>query len=218
MPDFYLNYLTKVFDKRINVYYLVYNKTLPFFDISIRAHSIHYTFCQISPCLQLTYQKENKKGINKMAKKLIDWTVDGNSLNMNRYNSDKEADVVTEHTFDISKIHTNFSEKTEVEKHHIIYGMKQLLADCGASLKGDLPGKVEAAKNLWEVWESGEKYPKRANATGGAENKRILSAVKTASKVVSLEGLMLKKITFPDTFTKEDQKKLNEFMKLAAKK
>jgi len=154
-----------------------------------------------------------------MAKRIIDWTInDKGVLSLNKYNSDKEAEIEPQSVFDLTKIFPGFEEFDAVQKHLTIYGTKQLLADSGASETGDLLGKVEAAEKKWGYWLKGETAGPRVNSTGGAENKRILSTVKTASKVISLEGLMLKKITFPDTFTKEDQTKLDEFMKIASKK
>ena len=158
-----------------------------------------------------------------MAKRIIDWTVDDNgNLSLNKYNSDKDAQTETIDIFDLGLIYKdvpeNFADWNQVQKHLAVYGAKQLLADSGANAVGDLTGKVESAQEKWSLWLENKLAAPRANSTGGAENKRILSTVKTASKVVSLEGLMLKKITFPETFTKDDQKKLDEFMKIAAKK
>ncbi len=156
-----------------------------------------------------------------MAKKLIDWNLtDKGVIELNQYNSDKDAKVITEATFDLNKIYTNFSEFTPVQKYLTYYGAKQLMADIGASIKGDLAGKVVVAKELWACWVGGKTRPERANATGAAENRKVASTMKTASKVVSLEGLIAKKLLAENgvgEFTKTDQKKLAEFLKVAGK-
>ena len=56
----------------------------------------------------------------------------------------------------------------------------------------------------------------RSNSTGTAATKKAVANAKKASEVVSLEGLITKKAVFPDKFTDEDQKKLDEFMQMVA--
>ena len=152
-----------------------------------------------------------------MAKRIIDWTIDKGNLCLCKYNSDKDAKADIQATFDLKKIYPTFDEFSAVQSHVVVYGAKQILADSGAGSVGDLEAKVESAKEKWGYWLEGKLAGPRANSTGNAENKKILDTVKTASKVVSLEGLMMKKLTFPETFTKEDQTKLDEFMALAVK-
>jgi len=152
-----------------------------------------------------------------MAKRLIDWTIsDKGALNLNEYNSDKDAKIITLETFDLTKIWPTFNDFNEVQKHFTVYGTKQILADSGAMIK-DAKGKAEKAKAKFQLALDGKLHGPRANGTANAENKKIVDTVKTASKIISLEGLMLKKITFPDTFTEDDQKKLTEFMALEVK-
>ena len=147
-----------------------------------------------------------------MAKRLIDWTVDKEGvLSMNKYNDDKDAPVETLATFDTKELPENIRDMA------LFYGMKQKLSDSGASDVGDVEAKVDSAKAKFDDLKNGRWVGIRVNATGSAENKRIAANVKTLSKVVSLDGLMMKKLNFPESFTDEDQKKLDEFMAMKVK-
>ena len=150
-----------------------------------------------------------------MAKRIIDWSVMGNELHLNKYNSDKDATVENFKIFNLDKLYPEFEAYNEVQKHIVVYGTKQILADAGASAIGDIADKVQKAVDKWELLIDGKLNAPRANGTDGQENKRILGEVKTLAKVVSLEGLMVKKMTYPDQFTTEDQEKLNELMEIA---
>ena len=55
----------------------------------------------------------------------------------------------------------------------------------------------------------------RANASERTIEKAAFNNVKNASKVVSLEGLIVKKTMYPATFTAEDEAKLQELMAAA---
>ena len=55
----------------------------------------------------------------------------------------------------------------------------------------------------------------RANASENAIEKAAFNNVKSVSKVVSLEGLIVKKTMYPATFTAEDEAKLQELMAAA---
>ena len=152
-----------------------------------------------------------------MAKRLIDWTIsDKGALNLNEYNSDKDAKIITLETFDLTKIWPTFNDFNEVQKHFTVYGTKQILADSGAMIK-DAKGKAEKAKAKFQLALDGKLHGPRANGTANAENKKALDNAKTASKVISLAGLMTKKLVFPDSFTEEDQKKYDEFLALEVK-
>lgn len=147
-----------------------------------------------------------------MAERLLDWTVDGNRvLSMNRYNSDKEAEVETLATFDLKELPQEMTDALEA------YGAKQKLADSGASAVGDVDGKVELATKKFDELKEGKWVGERVNATGAAENRKLASTAKTMSKVVSLEGLMAKNMFYPDTMTEDDHKKLAEFMAIKVK-
>lgn len=150
-----------------------------------------------------------------MAKRIINWTLENVDLCLNKYNSDKDAKTETLKTFAIPELYPEFENYSDVQKQILVYGIKQKLADAGASAIGDVSEKVMLAEKMWTNFLDGKFTGERTNATGNAENKRILANVKTASKVVSLEGLMMKKLSFPDTFTEADQTKLDEFMKIA---
>jgi len=151
-----------------------------------------------------------------MATRVLDWTVKGNILVMAKYMG---KDIPCEELvkFDISILFPDFAEMNEVQKFIIEYGLKQKLADGGSSNIGDVDGKVEVAKEKWKMFVEGKLTGVRLNATGAKENKRIAQAVRDTAKVVSLEGLIIKKNQFPDTFTEEDGKKLNEFLGMLAK-
>ena len=148
-----------------------------------------------------------------MAKRLIDWTVKGSELVMGKY-VDAETPADELDRFNIESLYPNFSKMNEVQQHLIIYGLKQKLADTGSAEK-DPQAKAVLARKLFDRFENGEF---RVARTGGEakENKRIVQAGKEKAKVVSLEGLITKKTLFPDTFTEEDEKKLQEFLQMVA--
>ena len=149
-----------------------------------------------------------------MAKRIIDWVLaEDGVLSLNKYNSDKEAEVELQASFDLKIIHKHWNDYGKVEKHTVEYGVKQQLADAGASEK-ELSGKVLAAQARWELWLTGETSAPRANATGSSENKKIVANVKEILGTVSLQGLMLKQMMTPEKFTEADAAKLQEFMEL----
>lgn len=152
-----------------------------------------------------------------MAKRIVKWSLDGSTLKLAKSLEDPKATAEILAEFDLTKIVLGFNEMTEVCQQLFVYGTKQKLMDVGANAIGDLDGKVTAAKEKYNELVAGKWTGDRVNATGAAENKRILSEVKEAAKVVSLQGLMFKKIAFPATFTAEDEVKLQEFIELAAK-
>ena len=106
------------------------------------------------------------------------------------------------------------------------YGAKQWLADQVASAK-TMTDKINGMK---ESYDEAVKYglmlsltgkvgiigKTRANATGAATAKAFETAVRTTSKVVSLEGLLMKKaiagMPGGEEFTTEDEAKLQEFL------
>lgn len=151
-----------------------------------------------------------------MAKRIINWVLNNATLSMIRYNTDKDADQEIMADFDVSKIYANFDEMNDIQKQIIVYGSKQKLADCGASVS-TAEEKSEKAKAKWIELLDGKWIGERVNATGSAENKKRLKNMETLSKVVSLDGLMMKKLNFPESFTKADQTKLDEFMAIAVK-
>ena len=146
-----------------------------------------------------------------MAKRLIDWNAKTNGvLELSEYVSGEEYGKMLE-TFDLKKIFPQYEKLNEVQRFLIIYGTKQKLADAGSSEK-TAEDKAKAAGLKFDELVEGKLQAPRANASQVKENKRIAGKAKEISQVVSLEGLMMKKIAFPDTFTEEDQKKLNELM------
>jgi hypothetical protein len=152
-----------------------------------------------------------------MAKRIVKWTLDGSILKLHKY-LNETSDVELQAEFNVIDIFPEFMGQTDVQKYLNINGIKQRLMDCGASEVGNADGKVVNAKKIWAELLAGKITGERVNATGSAENKRIVSEVKASSKVISLEGLMIKKIAFPATFTAEDQVKLDEFLAIKFQK
>ena len=147
--------------------------------------------------------KEKEK---EMSKRLLKWSVDKTVLTMH--------DAVEEKvmaTFDLSDIWPDFLDMGEVQKHVVVYGVKQLLADTGASLKTADDKKI-AATEKWSLLKNGKISVPRSNATGATENRRIATEIRERSKIVSLEGLMAKKLLDESNFTADDQKKLDELL------
>ena len=115
---------------------------------------------------------------------------------------------------------------TEVLK---FYGGKQFLADKVASCITEIDKRIKMVEVYNEAVVKGlELSPTgkvritgkvRANATG---DKMLAGAVKAASKVISLEGLVLKKavaaLPGQPEFTETDQEKLEEFLAVVAGK
>ena len=112
----------------------------------------------------------------------------------------------------------NKPENKDFAMQALTYLAKQKLMDSGASNVGDFGGKILAAKNRWKELLEGKWTGERTNATGAAENKKLINNVKSISKVVSLEGLIMKKTLYPNTFTPEDEAKLQELMEAAVAK
>jgi hypothetical protein len=155
-----------------------------------------------------------------MAKRIIKWTLDNTTLNMHKYIGTVEGkENATELIcgFNLVELFPTFADMTDIQKQITVYGIKQKLMDTGASEIADTEGKTIRAKAKWTELLEGKWSGDRTNATGASENKRILNDVKTLSKEVSLNGLLMKKALSPATFTEEDQTKLNEFLVIAAK-
>jgi len=150
-----------------------------------------------------------------MAKRLIDWTVSGSKLTMGRYINSETPPKVLE-VFEIAKLYPDFSKFNGVQQFLIVYGLKQKLADCGSSEK-DASEKAILAKAKFQDFVDGKVVGVRANATGAKENKIFAKTMKENSQVVSLDGLQTKKVCFPETFTEEDEAKLQEFYKIMFK-
>jgi hypothetical protein len=149
-----------------------------------------------------------------MAKRLIDWTVNGSVLVMSKYMADDVPNVELE-KFDIEKIYPDFTKASEVQQFLFVYGLKQKLADAGSAEK-DAMEKAKIAKDLFSLFTAGQTGSPRANGTGVAAAKKQVAAVKAASEVISLEGLIAKKTFFSDTFTEKDQAKLDELLMASA--
>ena len=148
-----------------------------------------------------------------MAKRLLDWGVKGTVLVMAEY-FDKDTPSNELEKFDIALLYPDFAKYTEVQQYYIVYGIKQKLADKGSDDK-TVAGKRALAIEFWNDTLEGKI---RTKATGGVakENKTIANNAREMAKVVSLEGLMAKKIAFPDQFTEENEKKLQEFFVMVA--
>jgi hypothetical protein len=153
-----------------------------------------------------------------MAKRLIKWTLDGSILKVSKHLEDPKAVAVIEAEFDLLKLYPTYNEMTQVQQYGIHYGIKQILSDTGAS-ENVSESKIKNAKDRWQELLDGKITGVRINATGAAENKKTLNAIKEASKVVSMEGLIIKKamsaLPGQEPFTEEDEKKLEELMEVA---
>ena len=144
-----------------------------------------------------------------MAKRIIDWSLKGSTLTMAKYiDADTSPEILEQ--FDIAKIYPEFNKLNEVQQFLIVYGIKQKLADCGSSEK-QASEKAILAKAKFQDFIDGKVTGIRTNATGAKENKRLASQAREQSQVVSLDGLQVKKIMFPESFTDEDEAKLQEF-------
>lgn len=105
------------------------------------------------------------------------------------------------------------------------YGAKQFLgdakagtdteADAIASMKSRYMESVEKGLALSETGKILVKGRERKATT--SEDKILATKVKEAAKAITLEGLVMKKTLYPDTFTDEDQAKLTEFLAIVAK-
>lgn len=157
-----------------------------------------------------------------MGKRLVEWTVEGVVLKIAKKLEDEKAVAVIEAEFDLAKIFPAIAEMTDVQKQSIIFGIRQKLMDTGASEIGSPDGKIAAAKKRWEELVAGKWTGERVNASARAADKKTVEAVKAATKVVSLEGLVMKKtlagLPGYEPFTEEDQDKLDEFMAIASKR
>ena len=156
--------------------------------------------------------------MKRLVKRLVKWNLDGSVLKLAKALEDPKAVAIIEAEFDLVKLFPDYDTLNDVQKHLIVYGVKQNLMDQGASEVGDSKGKIANAKAKWEELLAGKISSPRINATGAAENKRIAGEVKEQAKVISLQGLMMKKIAFPTTFTAEDEERLQEFLEVMAVK
>lgn len=154
-----------------------------------------------------------------MAKKLVKWTRDENILKISKYaeGTDKNTPIIIEAEFNLEDLQKVMHENVEFELLCVEYLAKQKLSDSGASAVGDVETKIGGAKKRWEELLEAKWTGERANATGAAENKKLLASVKETAKVVSLEGLIVKKTLYPGTFTEEDAAKLQELMEAEVK-
>lgn len=150
-----------------------------------------------------------------MAKRIVKWTLDGVVLNLHKY-TETENKIELVQGFDLTNIFENFGGMDDVQKQCVVNGVKQKLSDSGASNIGDLDGKIASAKETWDNLLNGKWTGDRINSTGASENKKVAGMAKEMSKVVSLEGLMVKKALYPSTFTAEDAAKLAELIAYAA--
>jgi hypothetical protein len=154
-----------------------------------------------------------------MPVRVVKWTIDGSILKLSKplKDEDKTSEIIIEAEFDLVALYPMFNEFNDVQKQGVVYFAKQKLMDCGASNIGDADGKVKSAKLKWEELLAGKWTGDRVNATGAAENKKVLADVKALAKTVTMQGLLMKKVVEPQNFTPEDEEKLNEFIVLAAK-
>lgn len=144
-----------------------------------------------------------------MKVRLVKWTVDGNVLKVSRIIGEE---AVIEAEFDLVLLFPEIAKMTDVQRQLVIYATKQKLMDCGASEVGNAGGKIANAKKMFTELCAGKWSGERTNGTGAVENKRVIAEAKKASQVVSLEGLAVKKLLYPATFTAEDEAMYQDFL------
>ena len=129
-----------------------------------------------------------------MARRIVKWTLDGTILKLSKYTDDKEAALIIEAEFNIKDFvdTINKPENKDFTAQALTYLLKQKLMDSGASNVGDFGGKILAAKNRWKELLEGKWTGERTNATGKAAEKAAYQAVKQASQVKTLGGLLIK--------------------------
>jgi hypothetical protein len=168
------------------------------------------------------------KGECIMAKKLVKWSLDGSILKLSKMveGDAKNTPIEIEAEFDMAKLLKvlfvqTWEAITDAGKQAFVYAIKQKLMDTGASEVGQVGGKIQRAKDKYAELLEGKWTGDRVNATGASENKKMLASMKETSKVVSLEGLIMKKAMakFPgqESFTEADETKLQELLGVAAK-
>ena len=155
-----------------------------------------------------------------MAKRLIDWQEVGSVLKMSKYNGkDGEGNDIPNEELesfqmeDLFKEDCSFEKLTEVQKFIFVYGLKQKLADAGSSEK-DPKAKALIAREKFNDFVEGKLTAVRSNGTGAKANKVLAEKAKAVAEECTLKGLMTKQVLFPETFTEEDQEKLNEFLQM----
>lgn len=168
------------------------------------------------------------KGRCIMGKRLVKWSLDGAVLRLSKPAEDPKSVVTIDAEFDMARLlKVLFAQEwgvvSEVGKQAFVYFAKQKLMDTGASEKGNYHGKVSMAKTKYTELLEGKWAGERVNATGASENKKLLSKMKETSTVVSLDGLLMKKMlhevspTNPQLqWTDADEAKYQELVLAAA--
>jgi hypothetical protein len=152
-----------------------------------------------------------------MAKRIVKWTLDNTILKVSKYTDNKEAAVIIEAEFNLNELAEAIAnpENKDFTMQALTYLAKQKLMDSGANDIGSFDGKIISAKEKWTELVAGKWTGERTNATGKAEDKKAIATVKEITKVVSLEGLTVKKVLYPNTFTEQDQIDLDRLMAAA---
>jgi hypothetical protein len=158
-----------------------------------------------------------------MAKRLVKWSLDINQeaktaqLKLAKALEDPKAIAIVEAEFPLTKLFPDFITYTETQQQIIVYGIKQKLMDVGAGDIGDGMTKIQSAKKKWQELLENKWTGERVNGTGASENKKLLATAREKAQVVDLQGLLIKKTLFPNTFTEDDETKLQELLREAAK-
>jgi hypothetical protein len=156
-----------------------------------------------------------------MGKRLVKWTLDGKMLKLSKHLEDPKAEAIIEAEFDLDELILALDETEDFKLQAVAYLAKQRMMDTGANEVGEADGKVTAAKKRWAELVEGKWTAERVNATGKSANKKFVAAVTEQAKVISLEGLVMKKamagLPGQPVFTEEDAAKLQEFLMVAAK-
>ena len=158
-----------------------------------------------------------------MAKRLVKWTLDKAILKASKIveGDAKSTKIEIGAEFDLTKLFPTFLEMKPVPQQLVVYGVKQKLMDSGASEIANYDGKIKRAKDKFTELIEGKWAGDRVNATGTAANKKVVSDMRQAAQVISLEGLVMKKAMSGkagfEEFTEADQEKLDELMAAAVK-
>ena len=165
-----------------------------------------------------------------MAKKMVNWTLDGSILKISKQMENKPPEgglAQIDAEFDLAALLKvmfiqDWDLLPDAGRQGFAFLVKQKLMDTGASAIADYPGKVSAARARWTDLIALKWTSDRVNATGAAERKadaKIGKDLKEVSKAITLDGLrtkrLLAKFEGQPVFTPEDETRLQE-LELAA--
>lgn len=142
-----------------------------------------------------------------MAERIVKWLLLDCVLKMAQVVGENKVEIKAE--FDLSKIYPTFATFNDTQKQIIAYGIKQKLSDKGANSIADFGGKCQVAKQKYDELVAGKWSGERANATGDAEVKSAVKAIKAERANYSVEQLKAMK-TLGFKLTAEEEAKIAE--------